>query len=231
MKDPKIHLRLSSRAKHPHLKITPWGIVELIWPKSLDQRYIPKLSVKQKQWIHDRLDILGRNFEQDDSHELPSHIHFSSIRQKWHVQYQISQRQKIHQQDVEKTLVISGKQEHHGTLLVKWLKLYGKSQLLPWLDSISRQYDLPYSSARVANQKTRWGSCSKNKVISMNCKLLFLKEELVRYLLIHELCHTRHMNHSKEYWKLVESFEPDYRELDKNINQAHYQVPIWVYMY
>jgi YgjP-like, metallopeptidase domain len=53
----------------------------------------------------------------------------------------------------------------------------------------------------VKSQRTRWASCSAKKNLSLNTKLLFLSPDLVRYVLIHELCHTVYMDHSKEFWR------------------------------
>jgi predicted metal-dependent hydrolase len=58
--------------------------------------------------------------------------------------------------------------------------------------------------------------------------LLFLAPELVRYLMIHELCHARHMNHSRRFWQRVGRFEPDYRHLDKALGESWISIPAWL---
>jgi hypothetical protein len=69
-------------------------------------------------------------------------------------------------------------------------------------------------------QKTRWASCSRHRTVSLNMKLLFLPPELVRYVFVHELCHTVHMNHSREFWRFLAVKEPRYKELDKQLRTA-----------
>jgi len=65
-------------------------------------------------------------------------------------------------------------------------------------------------------------------VISLNVRLLFLPQHLVRYALLHELVHTQEMNHSRRYWTLLESIEPNYRALDSELRGGWRLVPEWI---
>jgi predicted metal-dependent hydrolase len=65
-------------------------------------------------------------------------------------------------------------------------------------------------------------------MISLNYKLLFLPPEVVRYVFVHELCHTIHMNHSTAFWNLVAEKEPDYECLDTELQNVWRYVPAWV---
>jgi len=116
---------------------------------------------------------------------------------------------------------------HLGRVLQPWLRRVGTAHLDPWLGKVSRETGLGYQTLQVRGQKSRWGSCSSRGSISLNYKLLFLPCELVRYILIHELCHTVHPNHSPRYWNLVARFEPAYRDLDRAMRTARTHVPEW----
>lgn len=72
-----------------------------------------------------------------------------------------------------------------------------------------------YERVRIAEQKTRWGSCSSKGTLSFNWKLMLAPPKVLDYVVIHEVCHLKEMNHSPHFWKLVEEFMPDYKEYRK----------------
>jgi len=75
------------------------------------------------------------------------------------------------------------------------------------------------SEFKLRNQKSRWGSCNRRKVISLNYRLWGAPEFVRDYILIHELCHLQHMNHSAHFWKLVETHCPEYQDAESWLNE------------
>ncbi len=88
------------------------------------------------------------------------------------------------------------------------------------LEYFNKTYGFIYQKISIRNQKTRWGSCSKKGNISFNYKIALLPSPLTDYIIVHELCHLREFNHSKNFWNLVARTIPDYverrREVKKN---------------
>lgn len=86
-----------------------------------------------------------------------------------------------------------------------------------------------YTSVIIRDQKTRWGSCSSRGTLSFNYRLIFAPPAVLDYVVVHELCHLTHMNHSKEFWNMVGSVMPDYkthkkwlREHGQELTLEHY---------
>lgn len=80
------------------------------------------------------------------------------------------------------------------------------------LCQLNDRYGFVYKKVRVCNQKTRWGSCSKRGTISVNYRVAHLPTDLADYVLVHELCHLKEMNHSRAFWDLVAQRIPEYLE-------------------
>ncbi|MCK5588706.1 MAG: M48 family metallopeptidase [Candidatus Pacebacteria bacterium] len=73
-------------------------------------------------------------------------------------------------------------------------------------------YKFEYNKISIRNQKTRWGSCSSRKSLNFNYRIFLLSEDLMDYIIVHEICHLQEMNHSKSFWDLVEKKIPDYKK-------------------
>ena len=78
-------------------------------------------------------------------------------------------------------------------------------------------YGVKYGKVFIKNQQTRWGSCSSRGNLNFNYRIALLRPELQDYLIVHELCHLREMNHGKKFWDLVAEQMPEYKSLDKEL--------------
>lgn len=94
-----------------------------------------------------------------------------------------------------------------------------RSEFLRKAEYFAGQMGVRYGRITIRSQKTRWGSCSSRGNLNFNYQLYFLPEELMDYVVIHELAHRKHMNHSADFWKEVERFCPAYREKRRLLQQ------------
>jgi predicted metal-dependent hydrolase len=84
---------------------------------------------------------------------------------------------------------------------------------------LNKFYNFKFNKITIRNQKTRWGSCSSKGNLNFNYKLIYLSEKQIDYIIVHELCHLKEMNHSQKFWNLVAKVFPDHKEIRKDLKK------------
>lgn len=87
------------------------------------------------------------------------------------------------------------------------------------IGKFNKIYGFGYNKIYIRNSRSRWGSCSTKKNLNFNYKIVFLPENFLNYIVVHELCHLGEFNHSKRFWNLVEKTMPDYKEVKNKIRK------------
>jgi len=216
-------LRVSRKAKYAKLQIKPYGGLEVVIPLRFPKKAVPGLVNQHAEWIQRQLQ---KQQERIPEPVLPSDIHFAISDYRTEVVYGMHRQQD---DGLSNRLLIndSGYQQSVDQLR-KWMRQQAWQLLPPMLERVSQETGLGYQKISIRSQKTRWGSCSSRGTISLNDQLLFVERDNAEYLMIHELCHTRHMNHSVKFWQLVESHCPDYRHHEVALNRAKAGIPGWI---
>lgn len=88
---------------------------------------------------------------------------------------------------------------------------------------LNQFYNFNYNKITIRNQKSRWGSCSSKGNLNFNYRIFLLPDELTNYIIIHELCHLKEMNHSKKFWNLVDEQIPNYKEKRRELKKYRFK--------
>jgi predicted metal-dependent hydrolase len=215
-------LRVSNKAKHAKLRIKPYGGVEVVIPLRFPKKAVPGLVSQHTEWI---LRQLHRQRDHIPPSELPDEIHLALNNYRTKVVYGTEQSDTIQSNQL---LITDSGYRQGVSQLRKWIRQQAWELLPSMLESVSQRTGLSYKKLSIRSQKTRWGSCSSRGTISLNDQLLFVSRANAEYLMIHELCHTQHMNHSARFWQLVEFHCADYREHEDALNRAKRDIPGWI---
>lgn len=230
---PDYTIKENPRARHVHLKLSWHGELEIVVPRGFNQRGIPGVIAAKQVWLERaraRMRRQTQTLPAEYFEQRPAHVHLQALGETYTVRYQATPDARIGIVESDRLLIVSGPIDDACACvrgLRAWLQAKARLRLAPWLRRTSQTLGLPYTKDIIRIQRSRWGSCSARRVISLNCKLLFLPKGQVHYLFIHELCHTRHLNHSAQYWRFVESKLPDYRRYEAALRDGWRCVPRW----
>ena len=204
------NLRYSSRAKHLRLQINSNNELEVILPGRYKHGKAEDFIIKKKDWILKHLKEKKVNGFYFLGEEISVLINYDLFLTKPQINYQ---NKKL------MAKIPSGHSFTSEDIYDLWLKHKAKLYLPERVKELSERSGFSYKKITIRSQKTRWGSCSAKGGLSFNYRLMKFRKEAIDYVIIHELCHLKEMNHSKKFWDLVEGFCPDYVNLKKELKQ------------
>ena len=231
---PGFSVRESGRAKRLSIKVYPRGRVEVVVPKRTRARDVQSFVDEHRDWIEQtRASFAAKHAPEPFA--LPYRVRLVAIGRDYRVVYRPRRNaDTVRFRRHGDLVVLSGGTTDEAqcvAALNRWLAGVAKEELEPWLRVLSARTGEAFKRMQVRGQKTCWGSHSSTGTISVNYCLLFLEPALVRYLMIHELCHARHMNHSRRFWRAVARHEPDYERLDRELGASWSKIPSWLCFY
>lgn len=226
---PAYRIKKHRLARHVKLRASSQKGLEITIPTRFNLKDIPSILEEHKVWILKQLSRLESNILAPAF--LPDHIHLEAINEHWKIEYVACQSKFELIQRPQKELVLVGRLPEPTDcrkILTQWIKRYAIAPIQTQLHQLSVANQLEYQQLTIRDQKTLWGSCTSQKSISLNYKLLFLPLHLLQHVMIHELAHTKHLNHSMRFWKCVESMDPNWRMHRQALKTADQYIPNWL---
>jgi len=227
-------IRVSARARRLSLRVYPDARVEVVVPPRARPRDVEQFVAAHREWIESRRAIALRNRPAPQPFP-PGAIELRMSRESWRLHLAGGTgAMRVVESGVpggQRILKVSGMASHARlrAALRAWLLRAARARLEPRVAVLAAATGVNYSQVSIRRQRSRWGSCSARGTISLNCCLLFQRPEVVDYLIVHELMHVKHMNHSARFWQAVERHCQDWRALDRELVQGWRHVPHWVF--
>jgi predicted metal-dependent hydrolase len=226
-------VRRSRRARRLSIRVFPHGRVEVVVPPRTRADEVERFVAGHRAWIERTLAAMAATGAAGDL-AVPEWLEFPLAGESWRIVHRSGRRLRLTSRTFAGGGVIDlTAPEREGVparrRLRAWVVEQGRRLLLPRLAALAARHDLVYARAGVGRQKTRWGSCSAAGAIRLNCSLLFLSPTLAEYVMLHELCHLRVLDHSPRFWRLLDSLQPGARALDEEMRHAWSRVPGWLH--
>ncbi|MEZ5537333.1 MAG: SprT family zinc-dependent metalloprotease [Thiolinea sp.] len=228
------HIRRSGRAKYMRMQYSPDKGLIVTQPAGVCEHVLADWINSKHDWISKALESAEHQPVKASLPPLPDTITFPALNETVHVSYYQHPGRQIstdyYDHEAAHSLILGGPVDNQAFcihVLQKWTQSYAKYHLGILLQQIAQETGFTYNNYTVKAQKTRWGSCSSKGNINLNYKLLLMPPEWLRYTMIHELCHTQEMNHSKRFWALVEKHMPDYQRVHQEMKNAAAALPDW----
>ncbi|MCE5203098.1 MAG: M48 family metallopeptidase [Actinomycetia bacterium] len=224
-------VRVSARARRVRLTVSPLDGLVVVVPRGFDQRRIPAIVESHRQWVERALMRAGERRAHLAEDSLPGRIDLPAINGSWVVEYRPGAGARTRALLRDDVVVVTGEitdAEACRAALKRWVTRNARSVLEPYVRETAETLGMRVGRVRLGWYRSRWGSCSATGTISLDVKLLFLPPELVRSVVVHELCHTQQLDHSPAFYELVERLDPGHRTKRHALTQAWRYVPGWV---
>ncbi len=205
----KVIVSRGRSAKYVRLGVTTAGDIKVSAPLFTPMYFIKNFVKKSRAEVSQMVTKYRTQYDKDESvgksHSLVittteeiSHVSYK----KPHIQVNLNSSDEITSETIQSEI---------RAMVVKALRVEAKAYLPRRVQHIASTHGFEYRNLRFSHAKGRWGSCNNDGTISLNIALMKLPFELIDYVIIHELAHTRYLNHSTDFWDQVENCDPNYK--------------------
>jgi predicted metal-dependent hydrolase len=203
--DLPYRIRRSDRASRVRVSVDPSGDVEVVLPRRSPASAAPAAIDELRPWIERRL-------------REASAVRAAIAARGATLPYLGTQlalapqqgRTRVHR--AGERLLVPADDERATAAIERWYRRAAAREIAPRLDAAARALGTTYTTLSIRGQRTRWGSCTARGAMSFNWRLLLAPEPVLDYVVWHEACHLRVMDHSPRFWALVRRHCPDFEE-------------------
>jgi predicted metal-dependent hydrolase len=205
-----VRIRVSRRARTMRLVVGPRHPPEVVVPAGVRERSVDEFIAANRRWLADKVAAIRAVAERPRELflERPGTVWLAG--EPVPVSYREAGRPVAALQDGR--LVVGGTATAAAAAIERWYRRESHRRLQEAAEPEAARLGVRYQSIGVRDQRTRWGSCSRVGRLSFSWRLVLAPSDILAYVVLHELCHLREFNHSRSFWRLLESVRPDWRE-------------------
>ncbi len=224
----QVQRRLFQRSLN--LLIKPSGLVKITSGKTTSLKSLVQFLESQKDWLHKNVNKIIQEQNKYPAKEYIEGEEYLFLGRKLPLVFKHHDKKRLKVQISGDCLILlinknlNFSKEDKRVALNKFYKSSGIEVLEKVIKEKSALMNLFPTKVSYRAQKTRWGSCSSAGSLSMNWKLIFSPPESLEYVVIHELAHLKHQDHSKNFWSLVSEYSPDYKFHSKWLKENMYEI-------
>lgn len=212
-KEYNLRITHSKRARYLRVQVSEQGL-EVILPQGVAVSEAEKFLFRNRVWIEKHI---GKY-----NHTSPGEYFYLGNKVK--IEHKLDPKVKNIRVETVSTTELSITSSPDRSFSIRavynlWLRNQAKLVIPERVKYLARKHDFSIGTISIRNQKTRWGSCSGKGNLSFNSKLMMFEPDVIDYVIIHELCHLKEMNHSKKFWASVEKIVPGYKEQKKKLRK------------
>jgi len=197
------------------LRVEPPGIVKVVAPQNAREAEVLELVESKAQWINQKLSKIRELESRRCKREYKDGEGFLYLGRNWPLEVVLERgiAKPFVSLDGGSLRIVSDRldKEQLRAVLEKWYRQRAAEKIKERLRHYSTIIGVEPNAVRIKNQKKRWGSCSSRGNLNFNWRCIMAPIEVLDYIVVHELCHLVHMNHSSKYWALVGRIMPDYQ--------------------
>ncbi|MEN0060427.1 MAG: SprT family zinc-dependent metalloprotease [Bdellovibrio sp.] len=230
----EVHRRPFRRALSVTVK--PNQPIRVLAGMGLSQKQIVEFLLSKKDWLEKSFDQFQKYLDQFPQKKIKARETFPFLGMERELKVVLTLHKKRFISLTDENILLhiprddwrAGIHDEEHPHALEDLRFFYKREAMRFLLEKVRQWsmlmNLYPSKVVFREQKTRWGSCSSKKIINLNWRLIVFAPELADYVVVHELAHLQHMNHSSHFWALVEKHLPEYKTLRKTLKETQMEV-------
>ncbi|MGB2727103.1 MAG: YgjP-like metallopeptidase domain-containing protein [Halobacteriota archaeon] len=203
--------------KYPRLEIKPDKSILVILPLNNSENLTPeKFLIEKKKWIVKKFEKIDRYLKFVSNYEKELENKAFIFGKFYDITIERGTRKNIVLNGNEIKILTPNERDYHN-YLKKWIKGQLRQKTNVYISKYSKEMHVEFNKVFIKSQKNKWASCSSKANLNLNLKLAALPEELIEYIVIHELAHLKDRKHNEKFWALVKKYCPHYKVIEDKL--------------